>query len=567
VRPILSRFDFRLDLRRPLHAVVAVIGVIAIVSAGVYAAQGPTTKHRKAAVAQTPSWTLEADPGPAVVTAAPKAVTKAQSDHVVKPADEVVTSEELRVANSSPCPSTPRHIVNVRDFGAQGDGTVDDTKAIQRAVNAVAVSGGRVVFPSGVYRAYGVRQDSCVEFRGQQGATLIHPDGLSPGHVVRSRVQSTTGTIRRNSRVLTVASTKGFRPGVLVAIRGAGGRSRVQRNELSADLPPYVTSISVRDAKGLNPHWRNYLVIDNEIVSYNGISGNTLRNVERGLFGTKQALHRAGSIAAQAQRMYAVVVRVSGNKVTLDKPSWASVRGVEVDIGSIGMSVIGLTVDGRRQSPAPIETNPFPLKYELARWVTVRDSTLRNGDHGGISLDMGTRDSRIENNVLADNGNTGKKLGAAIWLYRGATNNLVRQNAITGRTWAGITIDDRSIDSTEWDANSTDNTIAENRIDIAFQPSVRSAGVFVTGTSRNRVLRNIISNARTGVLVARSVQGTIVSATILNTVRDNTLISNKAGIIVSGSDNEFVGNLIRHAETPVLDSGQRNRFVDNTVEA
>ncbi len=41
--------------------------------------------------------------------------------------------------------------VNVRDFGAIGDGQTDDTFAIQRAIDSLALQGGIVVIPSGVY--------------------------------------------------------------------------------------------------------------------------------------------------------------------------------------------------------------------------------------------------------------------------------------------------------------------------------------------------------------------------------------------------------------------------------
>ena len=40
---------------------------------------------------------------------------------------------------------------DVRDFGARGDGAAKDTAAIQRAVDACAKDGGRVVVPSGTY--------------------------------------------------------------------------------------------------------------------------------------------------------------------------------------------------------------------------------------------------------------------------------------------------------------------------------------------------------------------------------------------------------------------------------
>lgn len=44
-----------------------------------------------------------------------------------------------------------RHIVNVRNFGAKGDGVTDDTEAIQNAIDSAAVNGGVVYLPTGIY--------------------------------------------------------------------------------------------------------------------------------------------------------------------------------------------------------------------------------------------------------------------------------------------------------------------------------------------------------------------------------------------------------------------------------
>lgn len=41
--------------------------------------------------------------------------------------------------------------VNVKDFGAVGDDTTDDTVAIQNAINSLGAQGGTVYFPTGVY--------------------------------------------------------------------------------------------------------------------------------------------------------------------------------------------------------------------------------------------------------------------------------------------------------------------------------------------------------------------------------------------------------------------------------
>ena len=45
--------------------------------------------------------------------------------------------------------------INVRDYGAVGNGSTDDKQAIQNAINAVPSGGGVVYFPSGTYRISG----------------------------------------------------------------------------------------------------------------------------------------------------------------------------------------------------------------------------------------------------------------------------------------------------------------------------------------------------------------------------------------------------------------------------
>src|SRR6266702_4440519 len=42
-------------------------------------------------------------------------------------------------------------IINVKTYGATGNGSTDDTTAIQNAINAVSSSGGTVLLPAGTY--------------------------------------------------------------------------------------------------------------------------------------------------------------------------------------------------------------------------------------------------------------------------------------------------------------------------------------------------------------------------------------------------------------------------------
>ncbi|HDS74291.1 MAG TPA: hypothetical protein ENN56_01995, partial [Firmicutes bacterium] len=66
----------------------------------------------------------------------------------------------------------PSGTIDVKRFGARGDGRIDDTNAIQHAIDACAESGGGVVFlPTGRYRIDGALElKRGVIIRGSGGA-------------------------------------------------------------------------------------------------------------------------------------------------------------------------------------------------------------------------------------------------------------------------------------------------------------------------------------------------------------------------------------------------------------
>lgn len=77
---------------------------------------------------------------------------------------------------------------NVKDFGAKGDNSTDDTIAIQAAIDSVKVTGGEVYFPIGIYKVsatINVTPLKCIKLRGdgmQFSSTLIV--GYVPGDLV-----------------------------------------------------------------------------------------------------------------------------------------------------------------------------------------------------------------------------------------------------------------------------------------------------------------------------------------------------------------------------------------------
>ncbi|HSI16565.1 MAG TPA: glycosyl hydrolase family 28 protein [Sphingomonas sp.] len=66
----------------------------------------------------------------------------------------------------------PRKVFDVRAFGAAGDGSAIDTRAIQRAIDAAAEAGGQVLLPRGTYLTGPVELRGGIDFHLAAGAEI-----------------------------------------------------------------------------------------------------------------------------------------------------------------------------------------------------------------------------------------------------------------------------------------------------------------------------------------------------------------------------------------------------------
>ncbi|WP_460971424.1 glycosyl hydrolase family 28-related protein, partial [Novilysobacter erysipheiresistens] len=77
--------------------------------------------------------------------------------------------------------------INVRNHGARGNGSADDTAAFQRAINALPSTGGTVVVPNGTYMIDAVRKvrlRSRMHLKLASGAKLVAKTNSSPRYYV-----------------------------------------------------------------------------------------------------------------------------------------------------------------------------------------------------------------------------------------------------------------------------------------------------------------------------------------------------------------------------------------------
>jgi len=117
------------------------------------------------------SWQSEGRPAPAPATARFRSVWL----RVLAVASVLAATAGLDVSMSGPAGAAPQ-VFNVRDFGATGNGSTNDTGAINRAITAAnaAADGGIVEFPSGTYRsANSIHMKSNVTLQLDSGSTIL----------------------------------------------------------------------------------------------------------------------------------------------------------------------------------------------------------------------------------------------------------------------------------------------------------------------------------------------------------------------------------------------------------
>lgn len=76
------------------------------------------------------------------------------------------------------------YLFNVKDFGAVGNANTEDTVAIQEAIDAAAVLGGEVFFPTGIYVVSTITMGSGVHLIGSGFSTILKAEDTVAGHSV-----------------------------------------------------------------------------------------------------------------------------------------------------------------------------------------------------------------------------------------------------------------------------------------------------------------------------------------------------------------------------------------------
>lgn len=291
--------------------------------------------------------------------------------------------------------------VDVRAFGARGDGIANDTAAFQAAINALPTTGGTVYVPPGEYmidavKSVRLRSRMHLELSPQAVLRAI-PNGAEKAYVVLanqvSDVEISGGQIigERYGHLVTTGEW-----GHAIFIRGS---KRVTIRDLRcADC--YGDGISV----GAVSVWQGDPIYSEDVVIANVVSTNNRRQaltIGRAKYVDVRDSEFSGSHGVKPE---------TGIDIEPDMPDQGGISyrvniqnclirgnktyGINVFKGAMDITIRGCTIE---------KNGSCGLVTVLCSGVNVLGNRIRNNSATGILVSDGTRDCQIEGNLSYGN--------------------------------------------------------------------------------------------------------------------------------------------------------------------
>ncbi len=283
-------------------------------------------------------------------------------------------------------------ILNVRDFGAIGDGQTLDTDAINRAI-AAAMPGATIHLPPGTYLSYSIRLRSNLTLYLEKGATLLAAGDPPPPHEQILALLTATGTLPGGGagdagsfyagdnfgldelpeRAQAASPQAGAAPQPALSFADAfhtgSSQSKEIENQKSKienqyDPPEHNPHDKYQDHG--HSHWHNSL-----------IWGEKLENV--GIIGE-------GTIDGRGLTWNADPARPTGNKAIALKLC-KNVRLADFTLFRGGhFAVLATGCDGLTMSNLTLDTNRDGLDVDSCRSVSITNCRINSPNDDGIVL-------------------------------------------------------------------------------------------------------------------------------------------------------------------------------------
>lgn len=444
--------------------------------------------------------------------------------------------------------------INVKDFGAKGDGVSDDTPALQAALNAGSAVGQWIVVPPGEYRVApaGLRLGGKLRLRGEGAATII----------------------------------------------GSGTDGQVLHSGSGGNLDPALEDFVIKDLKitTSNVDLSPGMYLDYSLLNItNGVNGGLVENVTFDVASSKQGCMLVAPIAVTH---YVKNVSVVNNRCITPLAGFTVYNGVGDDtlrIERVNISNNFLKNNGLY----PSDTSPFisSMGMSLAgqiKGVTITGNQIYDFVYTGIEIawsaaprvssDVTISNNRIENTgwgiIFDSHGNNGTRSERAVISGNSIRNNkygmrfqFLDHATVTGNTYnlydASTSADRISGVQIEY----SDNTVFSGNnfdLDLPWAENAR-ARVAISGVTKSVFSGNRFrTTGNYGLLFHGGAGASNNNAFLGNSFVQEPSSGNAAegaAVVQSGASNVFIGNHV-YTNNPgltIVQSGGANTVVRGTV--
>jgi hypothetical protein len=307
---------------------------------------------------------------------------------------------------------------NVKDYGATGDGTSNDTAAIHSARDAVGV-GGKLFFPSGTYLVSGLT------------ASVANQSWeLADNAIIKSTASQTNLFFITGNGVTVTGGIFDYSLGTLHD--GSQHGVRIQGDDVS------VRGITVRDSPwyGIEIYRKSRIAISGCTITNSWAIGIWFQNDQAGpsefydisitdnFVDVSSGSNETSGIGVRGESATQTVsrVNVSGNTIVLKANPSAETAGVYVNRSSDYVVANNVVIGGA-----------FGLSCPFAKRATFANNVARGFNSHGIELASNQDDVTVVGNVLDSDGNSAAN---GIWTSAGNINNLT----ISGNTIRGCNV-------------------------------------------------------------------------------------------------------------------------------
>jgi len=377
--------------------------------------------------------------------------------------------------------------VNVKNYGAKGDGATDDTIAIQNAINSL-INGGTVVIPTGTYIVDQVKLTSNIHLIGQGWQSVLKLKNGAGSEIIKLKDEAGTSSFSVSNLKLD-GNRFNQAGGVGANIMIVNGRNFWIENVYSTNS--YNDSIWVNKSSDF--------IIKNNFVIDNGVDGISLHE-------SKRATVIGNNCRKSGQRE-------SGSNILV------------LDTDPSGPTPSDSVIVANNQTSEAAGNLGFGIVYQYSDNAIIIGNTSFNNAQYGISVRGHNAYNRHFGATIANNIVRSNQSGGIVVMYM--DNAIIQGNNSSANYGDGIYI----LSSNRWiiDGNNS-NSNAGNAagsfgrgISVTGIGSLDSAGGTVKGN-------NVWSNGAAGILLS----GNAASAIQYSSVEGNNVVNN--GYSTAGGD-------------------------------